>query len=82
MYFTHGETGLAVDVMVDRIHMCHTVEFADRATQLPYTLSPTDLLLSKLQIVELNDKDARRHPAAAGHFPLADGAGAERSISA
>jgi hypothetical protein len=57
LYFTHGETGLAIDVMVDRLHMCHTVVFADRATVMPYTLSPTDLLLSKLQIVELNEKD-------------------------
>ena len=72
MYFTHGQTGLAVDVMVDRIHMCHTVEFADRATELPYTLSPTDLLLSKLQIVELNDKDLDDILRLLVHFPLAE----------
>ncbi len=57
LYFTHADSGLAIDVMIDRLHMCHTVEFADRATVLPYTLSATDLLLSKLQIVELNAKD-------------------------
>jgi hypothetical protein len=57
MYFAHGEQGHAVDVMIDRLHMCHTVEFADRAAALPYTLSPVDLLLSKLQIIELNEKD-------------------------
>jgi hypothetical protein len=57
LYFTHAESGLAIDVMIDRLHMCHTVEFAERATVMPYTLSPTDLLLSKLQIVELNAKD-------------------------
>ena len=57
LYFAHGTHGQAVDVMVDRLHMCHTVPFADRATALPYTLSPVDLLLSKLQIVELNEKD-------------------------
>jgi hypothetical protein len=57
LYFSHGENGLAIDVMIDRLHMCHTVEFADRATVMPYTLSPLDLLLSKLQIVELNAKD-------------------------
>ncbi|MFZ1992827.1 MAG: hypothetical protein WAU75_01860 [Solirubrobacteraceae bacterium] len=57
MYFTHADSGLAIDVMIDRLHMCHTVQFADRATVMPYTLSPTDLLLSKLQIVELNAKD-------------------------
>jgi hypothetical protein len=38
--------------------MCHTLEFADRLRRLPYTLDPMDLLLSKLQIVELNEKDA------------------------
>jgi len=57
LYFTHADSGLAIDVMIDRLHMCHTVEFADRVTVMPYTLSPTDLLLSKLQIVELNAKD-------------------------
>jgi hypothetical protein len=57
LYFTHADSGLAIDVMIDRLHMCHTVEFAERATVMPYTLSPTDLLLSKLQIVELNAKD-------------------------
>ena len=57
LYFTNSQTGLAIDVMVDRLHMCHTVHFADRAEAMPYTLAPTDLLLSKLQIVELNPKD-------------------------
>jgi hypothetical protein len=57
LFFTHADSGLAIDVMIDRLHMCHTVEFADRVTVMPYTLSPTDLLLSKLQIVELNAKD-------------------------
>ncbi|MGZ4178353.1 MAG: hypothetical protein ACXVUX_19245 [Solirubrobacteraceae bacterium] len=57
LYFAHAESGLAIDVMIDRLHMCHTVEFAQRATVMAYTLSPTDLLLSKLQIIELNAKD-------------------------
>ncbi len=77
LYFTHGETGLTVDVMVDRIHMCHTVEFAERATELPYTLSPTDLLLSKLQIVELNDKDVDDILRLLVHFPLVSEVGVE-----
>jgi hypothetical protein len=77
LYFTHGETGLAIDVMVDRIHMCHTVQFAERATALPYTLSPTDLLLSKLQIVELNAKDLEDILRLLVHFPLVDGDGGD-----
>jgi hypothetical protein len=72
LYFTHGESGLAIDVMVDRLHMCHTVDFAERATVMPYTLSPTDLLLSKLQIVELNAKDLDDCLRLLVTFPLGD----------
>jgi hypothetical protein len=72
LYFTHGESGLAIDVMIDRLHMCHTVEFAERATVMPYTLSATDLLLSKLQIVELNAKDLDDCVRLLVTFPLGD----------
>ena len=72
LYFTHAESGLAIDVMIDRLHMCHTVEFAERATVMPYTLSPTDLLLSKLQIVELNAKDLDDCLRLLVTFPLAE----------
>jgi hypothetical protein len=57
LYFTHPE-GWAVDVLIDKLEMCHTLDFARRITRLPYTLDPLDLLLTKLQIVELNAKDA------------------------
>jgi hypothetical protein len=72
LYFTHGESGLAIDVMIDRLHMCHTVDFAERATVMPYTLSATDLLLSKLQIVELNAKDLDDCLRLLVTFPLGD----------
>ena len=39
--------------------MCHTVEFKDRLRRMPVTLDLTDLLLTKLQIVELNEKDVQ-----------------------
>ncbi|HLJ02196.1 MAG TPA: hypothetical protein VKT31_02085 [Solirubrobacteraceae bacterium] len=58
LYFSHPETGLAIDVLIDKLHMCHTLRFAERLPRLQYTLDPMDLLLSKLQIVELNEKDA------------------------
>jgi hypothetical protein len=58
LYFAHGTTGLAIDVLIDKLHMCHTLEFADRLTRMPYTLDAADLLMSKLQIIELNEKDA------------------------
>jgi hypothetical protein len=60
MYFT-APSGRPVDVMVDRLSMCHTLDFrpsfASASSHIP-TLDPADLLLSKLQIVELNAKDA------------------------
>jgi len=58
LYFAHGNTGLAIDVLIDKLHMCHTLEFSDRLRRMPYTLDAVDLLMSKLQIVELNEKDA------------------------
>ena len=57
LYFTNPE-GWAVDVLIDKLEMCHTLDFAYRITRMPYTLDPLDLLLTKLQIVELNAKDA------------------------
>jgi hypothetical protein len=72
LYFAHPATGLAVDVLVDKLHMCHTLEFADRLGRLPYTLDPMDLLLSKLQIFELNEKDADDCLRLLVTFPMAD----------
>ena len=58
MYFT-APSGRPVDVMVDRLTMCHVLDFRPRFGRLPYTLDAIDILLSKLQIFELNEKDAR-----------------------
>jgi hypothetical protein len=58
MYFT-APSGRAIDVMVDRLVMCHTLDFRPSFGNSSLTLDPADLLLSKLQIVELNAKDAR-----------------------
>jgi hypothetical protein len=57
MYFTTPDGRTTVDVIMDRLHMCHVLDFKDRIDRMPYTLDVTDLLLSKLQIVELNRKD-------------------------
>jgi hypothetical protein len=72
LYFANPETGLAVDVLIDKLHMCHTLEFADRLDRLPYTLDPMDLLLTKMQIVELNEKDADDCLRLLVTFPLAE----------
>jgi hypothetical protein len=72
LYFANPDTSLAVDVLIDKIAMCHTFSFADRLTRMPYTLDPLDLLLSKLQIIELNEKDADDCLRLLVSFPLAD----------
>jgi hypothetical protein len=56
MYFI-APSGRPVDVMVDRLVMCHTLDFRSSFGNSSLTLDPADLLLSKLQIVELNAKD-------------------------
>jgi hypothetical protein len=58
MYF-NAPSGRPIDVMVDRLTMCHTLDFRPNFTTLPLTLDVVDLLLTKLQIVQLNEKDAR-----------------------
>src|SRR5919197_6152334 len=42
---------------MDRLRMCHELVFTDRIGRMPLTLDVTDLLLSKPQVVEQNEKD-------------------------
>jgi hypothetical protein len=58
MYFT-ARSGRPIDVMVDRLTMCHSLDLRPAFGKLPLTIDAVDVLLSKLQIVELNAKDAR-----------------------
>jgi hypothetical protein len=53
--------------------MCHTLDFAERLTRMPYTRDPLDLLLSKLQIVELNEKDVDDCLRLLVTFPFSEG---------
>jgi hypothetical protein len=57
MYF-NAPSGRPVDVMVDRLTMCHTLDFRPGFSRQPFTIDAVDVLLSKLQIIELNEKDA------------------------
>jgi hypothetical protein len=77
MYFT-APSGRPIDVMVDRLAMCHTLDFRSSFGRLPFTLDAIDILLSKLQIFELNEKDARDIFQLLAGVPLgaADGASA------
>jgi len=72
LYFRSAQ-GRTVDVLVDRVEMCHDLPFAARIERMPLTLDVTDLLLSKLQIVELNQKDAQDVVYLLSAFPVRDG---------
>jgi hypothetical protein len=58
MYF-NAPSGRPIDVMVDRLTMCHTLDLRPGFARQPFTVDAVDVLLSKLQIVELNEKDLR-----------------------
>jgi hypothetical protein len=64
-----------LDVFVDRFEMCHRLELGDRLDLDSPTLTATDLLLTKLQVVELNEKDARDAAELLRHHELAPGPG-------
>jgi hypothetical protein len=83
MYF-NAPSGRPIDVMVDKLTMCHTLDFRPSFGRMPLTVDAVDVLLSKLQIVELNEKDARDTlhllsgvPVSGQVAPDPDGHGAE-----
>jgi hypothetical protein len=46
-----------IDVFLDAMRMDHQIDFRDRLEINTYAIDPADLFLSKLQIVNLNEKD-------------------------
>ncbi len=77
MYF-NAPSGRPIDVMVDRLTMCHVLDFRPSFARQPFTVDAVDVLLSKLQIVELNEKDLRDIVHLLAALPL--GGGAQASI--
>lgn len=57
MLFFDRDNGRQLDVFVGGFEMCHPVPVAERMLLEPATLPLAELLLTKLQIVELNAKD-------------------------
>lgn len=54
-----GELNIGVDIWLDVFEMCHRFDFAPRLQLDKPTLPITDLLMTKLQIVQLNEKDVK-----------------------
>jgi hypothetical protein len=66
--------GYVVDVLVGTFQMCHRLELGRDLPGQGLTIRPADLLLTKLQIVQIEDKDLRDATALLLDLPT-DGAG-------
>jgi hypothetical protein len=55
--FTHPGHGTDVDVFVERLEFCHTIEVSDRLDAHPVTIGIEELLLQKVQIIEMTTTD-------------------------
>jgi hypothetical protein len=61
-----------VDVFVGSFSMCHEIPIADRLDREPMTVPLAELLLTKLQIVQLNERDERDIYNLCFHHPVSD----------
>lgn len=55
--FDNPASGIQLDVFVGRLDFCHTIEVAGRLNRHPITLGLEELLLQKLQVVEMTTTD-------------------------
>jgi hypothetical protein len=57
LFFWDAANKRQLDVFVDEANLCHRIDLRGRLEVTPLTLSPADLLVLKLQVVETNEKD-------------------------
>jgi hypothetical protein len=55
--FEHPHRGIGIDVFVERLDFCHTIEVAGRLHRHPVTVGLEELLLQKIQIVQMTTTD-------------------------
>ncbi|MBN1423766.1 hypothetical protein JXA88_04340 [Candidatus Fermentibacteria bacterium] len=78
--FYHPELPLHSDVFLDKLRFCHEIDFRGRL-ELEYPTIPlADLLLEKLQIVEINKKDLIDIMVLLRQFPVGLAFDSESSI--
>jgi hypothetical protein len=65
--------GRHIDIFFNKLDFCHVISFVDRLEIEPLTLPLAELLMEKMQIVKLNEKDLidtimllREHPISEG----------------
>lgn len=78
-YFVDEPRRRPVDVLMDRLVMCHRLDFSDRLKASRPTLPLADLILSKLQVVKINRKDVLDALVLLAEHPLRQDDGAQES---
>ncbi|MCI0344851.1 MAG: nucleotidyltransferase family protein [Chloroflexi bacterium] len=76
-YFVDVPRKRPVDVLVDRMIMCHRIEWGDRLGASKPTLPLAELLLTKLQIIKINRKDVLDALVLIAEHPIAADDGVE-----
>jgi hypothetical protein len=59
LLFDNPELGYDADIFLDVFTMCHELNLLGRLERDEYTVPIEELLLSKLQVIELNEKDIK-----------------------
>jgi hypothetical protein len=75
LLFFDDEHERQVDVFVGAFRMCHAIPFDGRIDVEPLTLPLAELLLTKLQVVEMNEKDLRDALALLHDHPVGEADG-------
>ncbi|MEM3578100.1 MAG: hypothetical protein QXX51_06590 [Candidatus Bathyarchaeia archaeon] len=57
--FYDKQNGFSIDIFLDRLEMCHDVDFKGRLERDYPTIPLAEMLLEKLQIVQINEKDVK-----------------------
>jgi hypothetical protein len=57
LIYNHPNSGLHIDVFIDKLDFCHQIPWAGRLEVDNPTIPLAELLLEKMQIVKLNEKD-------------------------
>src|SRR5215218_1126013 len=76
LLFFDRQNDRQVDILVGTFRMSHEIRLGKRLAMEPMTIPLAELLLTKLQIVELNEKDVRDALALLHDHPVEDADGA------
>ena len=72
LLFYDDANGRKLDVFLGEFSMCHSIPIADRLDHDPLTIPLAELLLTKLQVVQLNERDQRDIYSLSFQHPLCE----------